>query len=277
MKKTYQLKDFSLIVFDIDGTLVGDSHQFHPFTRDTLLKLHDFGIPFTLATGKILPATKAQADELRVSLPLILANGSILQRRSGEILYHVYLPEKVTRKVVDICERREENLIIYSDDKIFIKAMNEDIYPIYSMVESGLYQIGEWENLPVGFERATKCLVVNQHDAQSLYQLGEKLAGVLNSQADVVHTSTKLVEVVPKGINKASAVSRLAEELGISMHQVMAFGDYDNDAEMLSAAGLGVAVGNASDSAKAAADIVIGACEENAVADFLRKLMSEIE
>lgn len=273
MKNPIQLSDYKFFVFDIDGTLVGPSHKLHPFTKEVLLSLHDLGLPFTLATGKILPATKSQADELRIDLPLIMANGSVLQKRTGEVLDNVCLPVDVTRRAIKICEQRKEDLVIYIIDQLYIEKMNDNIYPIYSNVESGMNEIGGWEMLGSRIEQVTKCLVVDIHNQANLIELGEIFEKEFGGAADIVHTSTKLVEILPKGISKATAVKSLADTLGVRMDQVMAFGDYDNDAPMLSAAGLGVAVENASAAAKAAADLVIGPCEENAPAKFLKSLI----
>lgn len=273
MNNTYRLSDYKLIVFDIDGTLVGSGHELDPFTRDTLLQLHDLGMPFTLATGKILPATRAQADELQIQLPLIMANGSVLQKRTGEVLYNAALPVDVTKHAIRICEELKKDLVIYIIDQLYIKKMNDNIYPIYSNVSSGLNEIGDWEMINSQIDRVTKCLVVDIENQQNLIDLGNIFLKEFSNRADIVHTSTKLVEILPKGVTKATAVKRLSDELTISMREVMAFGDYDNDAPMLSAAGLGVAVENASAAAKAAADLIIGSCEENAPAKFLQELM----
>lgn len=273
METLYHLSDYKFIVFDIDGTLVGADHILHPFTKEVLLSLHDHGLPFTLATGKTLPATKAQADELLIREPLILSNGSVLQRRTGEILFHTFLPAAVTERVVEICEDLGEDLVIYKDDRIYIKRMNENIYPIYSIVKFGLFEIGEWSNLPGGAQQTTKCLIVNRRNSQNLFNLEGIFREHFDGQADIVHTSRVLLEVLPGGVSKATGVRRLADEMGIQMSEVMAFGDYDNDTPMLAAAGLGIAVQNASDSAKKAADLVIGPCEENAPAKFLKGLL----
>lgn len=273
MKNPIQLSDYKFIVFDIDGTLVGSSHRVHPFTKEVLLNLHDRGLPFTLATGKILPATKSQADELRIDLPLIMANGSVLQKRTGELLANACLPADVTRRAIQICRERGEDLVIYIIDQLFIEKMNENIYPIYSNVESGLNEIGDWDMLGSKLEKVTKCLVVDLFNQSNLIELGEVLKKEFSNVADIVHSSTKLVEILPRGVSKATAVKTLADALGVRMDQVMAFGDYDNDAPMLSAVGLGIAVKNGSAAAKAAADLIIGSCEENAPAAFLKSLM----
>lgn len=107
------LRDYRLVAFDIDGTLMGKDHIIHPFTKETLFWLRDAGFPFTLATGKNLTATITQADELEVDLPMVLINGGVLQTRCGELLSAVTLSEDVIRHVVDLCEQHARDLVMY--------------------------------------------------------------------------------------------------------------------------------------------------------------------
>lgn len=273
MPKQINLRDFKLLVFDIDGTLVGPSHILHPYTRRILLKLRDYDIQFTLATGKNLPATQQIADDLEIELPLVLSNGSIIETRYGEIIKKSVLPLKVTKRVAEICERENSNLVIYIDNDIIMKSMNDDIFPIYNQVTYGIVEIGQWETIKDRFAEVNKCLVIEQHNPQNLINLEKKFKQELGDQSDIIFTSTKLLEVLPKGITKVTGIQSLAACMGIDMSEVMAFGDYDNDIEMLSAAGLGVVVENGSASAKASADLVIGSCDQNGPAEFLEKLM----
>ena len=145
-QKQINLNDYKLLVFDIDGTLVGPSHILDPYTRDILLKLRDLGIHITLATGKNLPATKQIADDLEIELPLVLSNGSIIETRYGKINAKSVLPFDVTKRVVEICEAENTNLVIYIDNDIIMKEMNADIFPIYNQVTYGIVEIGRMGN-----------------------------------------------------------------------------------------------------------------------------------
>ncbi len=93
------IRDYDLIVFDIGRTIHASTHILRPIPQNSLLKLHDLQMPFTLATGKNLPATKKTVDALDVRLPLILSNGCMLQKKTGEILFKATPPETVTRMV----------------------------------------------------------------------------------------------------------------------------------------------------------------------------------
>jgi Cof subfamily protein (haloacid dehalogenase superfamily) len=270
------LHDYKLIIFDIDGTLVGPSHILDQYTREVLLNLRDHGIYYTLATGKNLPATQQIADELKIELPLVLSNGSMIETRHGEILSKSVLPFDITKQVVDICEESDHNLVIYIDNDIIMKQMNEDIFPIYNQVTYGIVEIGQWKTIEDRFSEVNKCLVIEQHVPENLIDLEKRFKQELGSKSDIIFTSTKLLEVLPKGITKVTGIQRLATSLGVEMCEVMAFGDYDNDIEMLIAAGLGVAVENGSAAAKASADLVIESCDQKGPAKFLEKLLQAL-
>lgn len=267
------LHDYKLIVFDIDGTLVGKDHVLDPFTKEVLFRLREEGFPFTLATGKNLPSTKPLADELEIELPLILNNGGMLQTRHEVMLSKITLPLSVTRQVIEICEVRGKDLVIYINNGIYIKAMNENIFPVYNNVISGLFEIGKWNAITSKLADANKCLVVDSFVRENLIEMGEVLEKALKGRVDILHTSTSLVEVMPKGVTKVTSICELAGKMGIQMDEIMAFGDFNNDAEMLAAVGLGIAVKNASPRAKEAADLVIGSVEEHGPAEFLKELL----
>jgi Cof subfamily protein (haloacid dehalogenase superfamily) len=267
------LHDFKLIVSDIDGTLMGKDRQIYFLTKDVVSRLRAEGMYFTLATGKSLPGTISQADALEVDLPLILINGALLQTRKGEVLQQTVLTPEVTQEVITICEDRGSDLVIYMGDKILFKTMTSNIDQVYGHLTRGLCELGDWALAGDSLAGANKCLVVDTINRENLFEIGEVFEGMLNERADVIHTSTSLVEVMPKGVTKVTGIQVLAESLDVRIDEVMAFGDFDNDAAMLSAVGLGIAVENASPRAKSAAKLVIGSVEEQGPAVFLQELL----
>jgi Cof subfamily protein (haloacid dehalogenase superfamily) len=267
------LNSFKMIVSDIDGTLMGKDHVIRDLTKDVAFRLHECGIHFTLATGKNLPATVSQADALEIDLPLILINGAMLQTRQGEVLEQSLLPLDVTETVIEMCERQGKDLVMYINDDILVREMNDNIGKVYSSVKSGIIEVGGWESIADRLPDVNKCLVVDSAIRENLIRIGKEFESAFGGSADVVHASLSLVEVMPKGITKAVGIKKLADSLGVDMCEVIAFGDYDNDIEMLSSVGLGLAVENASPGAKAAARFVIGSVEDEGPAAFLQKLL----
>jgi len=270
------LSDYALFVFDIDGTISGQAHVIHPFTKETLFRLREAGFPFTLATGKSLPGTIAQANELAVDLPLVLINGGILQTRQGEVLDAVTLPEAVVRETIALCEQEGRELVMYAGDTIYFKEMTDNMRPVYGHLTIGMQPVGDWDTIMGRMGEINKCLVVDTKERDNLIQMGQIFEDAFKGKVDVLHTSAVLVEVMPKGVNKLEGLKKLTARLGIGLEKVMAFGDFDNDVEMLQAAGLGAAVANASPRAKAAADLVIGGVDEQGPARFLAELLDRL-
>ena len=79
------------------------------------------------------------------------------------------------------------------------------------------------------------------------------------------------VDIIPDGSGKGNAIKKVVEHLGLSLDEAIAFGDGGNDADMLLAAGVGVAMGNAADSVKAVADEVCGSVDEDGIYYYLKE------
>jgi len=267
-------RHYKLLVFDIDGTLIGSNRKLHPYTKAMLNRVRENGKQFTLATGLNLAAAKAIADELEINLPLILSNGGIIQVRNGEVIDKTVLPLDITLEVIQICEDEKKDLVIYVDSSLYTKKMNANIWPTYNRVASHLYEIGKWADVQDKLKDANKCVVVDQKSEEGLKKIERIFQKKVGQRAEICRTSPPLLEVLPKGVSKATGIQKLAKVLGLGMDEIMAFGDYDNDAAMLAAAGLGVAVANATSAAKESADLIIGSCEENGIARFLKEMLA---
>ncbi len=272
MQKTIEPSQYKLLVFDIDGTLLGSSKKITPYSKNILQRLRAQGLSFTLATGKTLPATKDLADELEVDIPLILSNGGMLQTRQGKLFYQECLPRAVVSQSIQVAQSYQCDLVMYINNQLYLLELNDNSRPIYGDVPWGLNEIGAWENITDKFSQVNKCLIVDTRDEQNLNRMDGILRDSLSSQANICRTSPALLEVLPKGVTKASALQRLADQLHISTQAIMAFGDYDNDVEMLASAGLGVAVANASPACLQRANLIIASADEDGPAHFLEGL-----
>lgn len=82
------------------------------------------------------------------------------------------------------------------------------------------------------------------------------------------------LEIMPKGVSKASALKKIAEKVGVSLNEVMAFGDAENDIAMIEEAGIGVAMGNAMDTLKEKADLVTATNNENGIGQVIEALLA---
>ena len=89
--------------------------------------------------------------------------------------------------------------------------------------------------------------------------------------ATVLDCGARQCEVFAPGVNKGSGVEKLLKHVGVPASEAMALGDAENDVEMLRIVGAGVAMGNANEAAKAAADVVVGTSDQDGVAEAVRR------
>ena len=95
----------------------------------------------------------------------------------------------------------------------------------------------------------------------------------MNGRAAVVQAVPQYIEAMPLGVSKGEGVGWLLNEMGVDPAAVMAIGDGENDLEMLQMVGLGVAMGNAHESVKAVAEVVVGTNEAAGVAEAIEKFV----
>jgi len=138
-----------------------------------------------------------------------------------------------------------------------------------------LTEIGGWESLTKCIHEVHKCLVVDRQSRENLFLLERLYRRAIGDMVEYCHTLNEMLEVMPKGVSKLSALRRLTEMLKMDMNRVMAFGDGNNDAEMLKNVGVGIAVENATEFAKTSADLVVPSCDENGPAIFLQDLLKK--
>ena len=94
---------------------------------------------------------------------------------------------------------------------------------------------------------------------------------------DIIESGFSFTELVPKGVNKGAALQIVSEMLDLSRKEIIAFGDNENDIEMLQFAGTGAAMGNAPDHVKAHADIVTGTNDDNGIYNVLKKIFDPVK
>lgn len=275
MQAEIDIKKIKLVISDLDGTILDSGQPLHPFTREVFGKLEDHGILFTLASGRSLASLRPFAEELKVKIPLVLANGCIIQSLDGTIHHRSMMPAEITRKVFEIADREDSDLVVFMDDKLFYKRMTPNINRIFGKVKDAIFEVGSWDKLENNIEQVNKFMVIDWESLDRLDRLEKIFTTELDCKADHLRTNIHHLEVMPKGISKATGLAYLTEKLGVDMREILAFGDFDNDAEMLKIVGFSAAVANASERAKENADYIIDSCADNGPAGFLNNLLEK--
>ncbi|MCJ7520154.1 MAG: Cof-type HAD-IIB family hydrolase [Anaerolineaceae bacterium] len=275
MNSYIDISQYKLVISDLDGTILESGQPIHPFTKEVLAKLPGFGLRFTLASGRSLASLRPYAEELNINIPLVLANGCIVQSLDGVIHHRTTMPVEVTRKVIEITDKENSDLVIFSDDRLFYKKMTDNIFRIFGKLNNSIIEVGSWDAIESLLEQVNKFMIIDWQSQENLKRLENIFESELSGQANYLRTNFNHLEVMPKGVTKATGLKQLVEGLDIRMDEIIAFGDFENDAAMLAEVGLGVAVENACDHVKQNADLIVGSCAENGPAVFLNQLISQ--
>lgn len=247
-----------LIAFDMDGTLLNDDHVTIP--EKNLAALHaarNRGIKIVAATGRTWCLIDIAVKPLGGVDYAVTSNGAaVLEPGSGRWLYTKPIPNDKSIELIALLKRWSLPFEIYCDGQNFMENSCKVLMPetILSNLFTQYYDqfttyVDSLEEALAGrpMEKVDIFYVPPEHREE----ISREIQAILPTQ--LAHAVDTNMEVTAIDVTKGSALQRLCAELGISVDEVMAFGDGNNDVEMLQWAGLSFAMENGSEDAKAAA------------------------
>ncbi len=246
-----------LIALDVDGTLLDDRKGLPAANREALALVHSRGVHVAIATGRMVPAIEPIADLLGIDCDLIAYNGAkvVTTRADGRrCLLHRPLDPAVAARLLRFSRERDLLLNFYLDDVLYAEdaPSRRKFIEIYSSRTGSQYHFTNLDRF-AGIA-PTKAILLADPSEHDRLQPGftEEMAG----KAHVTRSDPEYLEFLAAGVDKGSALPVLASRHGITTAEILAMGDADNDVQLLVQAGLGVAVANARETAKAAARAV---------------------
>ncbi len=253
-----------LIAVDIDGTLLNSRLEVTPRTMAALQAVRDQGRYLIPVTGRSFSAVKPLYDRIGANGPAVCFNGAGVADRNGNFLHEIALEQSYSRKVIEVCRKRDFHVHMFLDDQLVYERVRPEIQAYEAQV--GLKgQIVDFDR--ISLVKALKVLCIADH--AELEDLSRELDQYLEGRVYKTFSLPHYLEVMNRKVSKAVGLKAVCGILNIEPSQIAAFGDGDNDIDMLAYAGLGVAMGNASPRAQAAADVVAMTNDEDGLARFL--------
>jgi Cof subfamily protein (haloacid dehalogenase superfamily) len=265
-------------VLDLDGTLTNKKKEITPHTLQVLKEAQQKGLKIVLASGRptygIVPL--AEQLELKHFGGYIMAfnGGLILDCATGETIYQNFLDPSVYPYLYEKGNTKDFKILSYKDEYI----VSEDIANEYVAYEARLNKMPlmQVENfLDVITFPEPKCLIVG--NPEILKDLEVEMREKLQNCMSVYRSEPFFLELLPLGIDKAKCLEKLLERMQIDRKNVIACGDGFNDLSMIEFAGLGVAMANAQQVVKNAADYITLSNEEDGVAAVVEKFFLKKE
>jgi 5-amino-6-(5-phospho-D-ribitylamino)uracil phosphatase len=272
------------LAIDIDGTLVNSRDELTEDTREALIRAGQAGIQVVLATGRRYSRTLHLVEPLGIDVPLITASGALVKdpKRNHYTLHKTTFDPQLLRQILKLIDQGGFDPLVcadtFTDGFDFYLARNKvRTSELQEYVDLNPDDGRIWPNL-VSDPPPEVFLVFTMGTKDQMLVMEQSLHGKLCGRISThVLRSPRyrgfLVEIAPAGVSKWSGVKRLAESWGIEEASICAVGDDVNDIQMIRAAGLGVAMGNALPEVKAAADRVAPTHDENGLVQVVEWLL----
>ncbi len=263
-----------LLALDVDGTLIDEKMAIPDPVRRAVAQAKERGVTVTLATGRMLAAALPFAHELDIRSPLICYQGGLIQAPDAEEpLHRATMDPGVVREVLAWRAEHAWHVALYADDALFVaeRRYPESFYR--GLLGENLHWVDELVSVLDQHEPVKFLFIAEPAEAD---RIEEAMRGRFEGCMEIVRSHAHFVEGNPLGVSKGDALSRLAHYLDVPQEQVMAVGDQGNDASMISWAGVGVAMGNASPAAKAVADWIAPPFSEHGAAAAIERFILSV-
>ncbi len=265
---------YKILALDLDGTLTNSKKEISPYTLDVLIKVQQKGLRIVLASGRPTQGIMPLANQLHLKdykgYILAFNGGLIIDCTTGEVIYKKMLDTSVYKHLYETGNTKDFKILSYKDNCIACEDI-ENKYVRYAaylnkMKLKKLNNFLDEINYP-----EPKCLIVGNKD--KLAVLEQELVRYYEGKLSIYRSEPFFLEILPLGIEKANRLEYLLNYLGLRKEELMVCGDGYNDLSMIKYAGLGVAMSNAQDVVKEAADYITLSNEEDGVAAAVKKFI----
>ena len=245
--------------FDVDGTLF--SHQTNrvpPSTREAIAALQARGILCIIATGRHPIELAAVPLEDIPFDAYLLMNGQMMQDGQRNMLFSVPVSGKMKQTLVQHFEQKLYPALILEENDIYLNYICDRVMEAQAHFNLPTPKIHAY----TGNEIYQFCLYITGEEESFLADIADECI--------ITRWHNYGIDLLAKGGGKMVGIRRYLDSIGVAPEEIIAFGDGENDAEMLRFAGIGVAMGNAEETTKAAADYVTADIDDDGIAKALK-------
>jgi len=244
----------------------------HARTRTAIAATRAAGIHVVLVTGRMFRAVRPYALEAGLDDPVVCYQGAVVAEPvSGRWLRHVPIPLELARETIAAVNEAGFGLNCYVDDELYVAEITPEARRYADFQHLELHAVGDllaWLDQP-----PTKLVVIE--DPEVLDDLKRRMLARFDGRLYISKSLPYFLEFASPDVTKAAGLDFLSEHVGFSRERTVAFGDGENDVELIEWAGYGVAVANAHDRVKEVADFICPSVDEEGVAQVLEAFLAQ--
>lgn len=249
--------------FDIDGTLLSfKTHRVSEGTVRAFSTLHAHGVRTFISSGRpkiLIPGMPVSFDAY------ITMNGGLVFTADGTKLLSNPIPHEDSERWLDFAKQHNICTMVFTATDMMVAQVNPIGLKIREQLEFQMPPVVDIDDM-------------RGHEAYQLIAIMplelDKEVGTLLSHCRLPRWHPAFTDIVAQGNSKAAGMEAICRHYGIRQEETLAFGDGGNDIEMLQWAGTGVAMGNAADEVKAAADMVTTDVDNEGIENAINKLFT---
>lgn len=265
---------YRLIALDLDGTVLTSQIDILPSTVEAVAYARSKGVKVVVCTGRIVGEAAVFSEEIGASSLLISAGGAAISDvRNVRNVREWAMPWDIGAQVVEAVQNRPVTVMIYVGDRLYLNPYSDEILSSSKRTE------GFWDSKVV-LEDVAAAIREHRFPVSKVFARGDihvlaEALGEINRLPGIhiTRSAENNFEVMPAGVNKGTALRQLAQVMGITMEQVMAIGDSDNDTDMLKIVGMPVVMGNGDDAVKHLARFVTDTNDNDGVAKAIYRFI----
>lgn len=269
--------NYKLLVVDVDGTVTNSAKAVTKKTREAILHLQERGVRVVIASGRapngVFPVAQALGLPRFHSYILAFNGAKVISLQTRACVYEEFLPTHVPQGLLQDSRKYGLGFLTYSDAVLTAGTRPDRYMALESQIS----------NMPIEYHRNFKidaghpvngCLLTGEPNL--IARLEPLFAAKYGEEAEIFRSEPYFLEVVPKGVDKGHSLKRLIKLLHIRREETVCCGDSFNDITMVQFAGVGVAMANAQDAVKEAADYVTrNDNDHDGVAEVIEKFFRE--
>lgn len=259
-----------LIATDLDGTLLNNKHQISEYNKRIISEVNKKGIKVILSTGRPTSAATKFLEDLNIETDMISFNGAMITDRKGNTLYQDNLESDIGLKLIEIAKKYKVYYQGFLGERWNISDSKSKWLDFY-------ISIAKINNYKLGFDNIndfsfSKFMFISENHI--LKEIAKELDKNLKDKVYYAFSRPVYLEVHSPKVSKANALSFLLKKYNIEKENVMAFGDNNNDIEMLELAEISVAVENAESIVKEKAKYITKSNIEDGVGYFINEYLN---
>ena len=272
---------YKLICIDMDGTLLNSAHKISKISKNTLKKAHDMGIHIVISTGRTYADAESYSNFIGVKSPIIACNGSLIKEKDrDEVIYKSIIDENLCTQLLNIFKKYNVKPTYSTQDKVYCSSLKTIIFVEFAKIRgfmnkciklNFIWSWNKWLNIfSTEKDNIIKC-EIHDKDQEKVNNVRKELEAL--SGIEITSSHKNNIEINRIGTSKGKAIEVLASYYNIKREEIIAIGDNENDLSAIEFAGIGIAMGNASERVKKKSNYITDTNDNNGVAKAIDKFI----